>query len=120
MSNCVPSHKPQSRSWADIRGEISVLVLIVVSIAYGTLAYESIRLHREDVQTTHRLIQRLDSDTLVIEVALAKLEDREPSEQARKWLESQSKQPSQSSLRPPFAQESIRQESIEPPLPRNP
>lgn len=113
MDHCVPSHKTPSRSWADIRGEVSVLVLLAVSIAHGVMAYESIQVHRVDVQTTHRLIQRLDSDALAIEVALAKLEGREPSEKARKWNESQLKSPSQSSSRPPFVPESLLQESIE-------
>lgn len=85
--HCVRSHKTESRSWSDIRGELSVLALIAVVVVVGLLTYEVLTLQRKQIETTQRLIQRLDTDALITELALKSLEKTEPSEKAQRHLD---------------------------------
>lgn len=60
-----------------------VMVLTAAVMVQAYSAYEVREAAREQAEVQKRLIQRLDTDALITELALAHLEGREPSEKAK-------------------------------------
>lgn len=72
-------------NWPHIISIGGVYLLSAVAMLAGFMWRDDIAVRRQEIEVTHRLIQRMDTDSLITERALAALEGRSPSEKASRY-----------------------------------
>jgi hypothetical protein len=86
MSTDVPFVRNESKAdWAAIRGEASIYLIFASTMVFAWVAWQDIQLRHTQIATNQRLIQRMDTDALITERALAALEGRKPSLKSQQY-----------------------------------